>query len=128
MAQPVRWQKSSNSQFGIFDLSRPANYSCRSCCTASVHFETGGQRMRSLADEFKTFIFRGNLIELAVAIVIGVAFTDLVKALVDDIFTPLIAAVFGEPDFSQLTFTINGSVFKYGDLINKIFAFLSVAL
>ena len=84
--------------------------------------------MRSLADEFKTFILRGNLIELAVAIVIGVAFTDLVKAMVDDIFTPLIAAVFGKPDFSALTFTINGSVFKYGDLINKVVAFLSVAL
>jgi large conductance mechanosensitive channel len=84
--------------------------------------------MRNLADEFKTFLLRGNLIELAVAIVIGVAFTDVVRAVVEDLITPLIAAIGGEPDFSALSFTINGSVFKYGDFINKLVAFFTVAL
>jgi large conductance mechanosensitive channel len=84
--------------------------------------------MKSLADEFKTFLLRGNLIELAVAIVIGVAFTDVIKAVVDDLFTPLIAAVFGKQDFSNLTFTINDSVFRYGHFFNQLFAFITVAI
>jgi large conductance mechanosensitive channel len=84
--------------------------------------------MRSLADEFKTFLIRGNLIELAVAIVIGVAFTDVVKAVVEDLITPLIAAIFGKPDFGGLTFTVNDSMFKYGDFLNKLLAFFTVAL
>ena|SRR6478672_1806888 len=83
--------------------------------------------MRSLADEFKTFLFRGNLVELAVAVVIGLAFTAVVAAMVEDLVTPLIAAIFGKPDFSDLTFTINGSVFKYGDFINKLLNFVIVA-
>jgi large conductance mechanosensitive channel len=83
--------------------------------------------MRSLADEFKTFLFRGNLVELAVAVVIGLAFTAVVTAVVEDLVTPLIAAIFGKPDFSALTFTINGSVFKYGDFINKVINFVTVA-
>jgi large conductance mechanosensitive channel len=80
-----------------------------------------------LLDDFKQFLLRGNVVDLAVAVVIGVAFGNVVTALVEDIITPLIAAIIGEPDFSGLTFTINGSVFLYGDLINKIVAFLSVA-
>ena len=71
--------------------------------------------MRSLASDFKTFIFRGNLVELAVAVVIGLAFAAVVTAMVEDLVTPLIAAIFGKADFSALTFEINGSVFKYGD-------------
>src|SRR5687768_1599588 len=83
--------------------------------------------MRSLADEFKTFLFRGNMVELAVAVVIGLAFTAVVAAMVEDLVTPLIAAIFGKPDFGALTFTINGSVFKYGDFINKLINFATVA-
>jgi large conductance mechanosensitive channel len=77
--------------------------------------------------EFREFVLRGNVVDLAVAVVIGAAFTAVVASLVEDIFTPLIAAIFGEPDFSALTFTINGSVFKYGEFINAVIAFLSVA-
>jgi large conductance mechanosensitive channel len=77
--------------------------------------------------EFRAFIFRGNVVDLAVAVVIGAAFGAVVTALVTDIFTPLIAAIVGKQDFSALTFTINGSKFLYGDLINKIIAFLSIA-
>jgi large conductance mechanosensitive channel len=80
-----------------------------------------------LIDEFKQFLLRGNVVDLAVAVVIGVAFGNVVTAMVEDIITPLIAAIMGEPDFSGLTFTINGSTFLYGDLINKMIAFLSVA-
>ena len=83
--------------------------------------------MRSLASEFKTFLFRGNLVELAVAVVIGLAFTAVVTAMVEDLVTPLIAAIFGKADFSGLTFTINGSVFKYGDFLNKLINFVTVA-
>ena len=84
--------------------------------------------MRSLASEFKTFLFRGNLVELAVAVVIGLAFTAVVTAVVEDLVTPLIAAIFGKSDFSALTFEINGSVFKYGDFINKVINFITVAV
>ena len=78
--------------------------------------------------EFREFILRGNLVDLAVAVVIGTAFTVLVTALVEDLITPLIAAIGGEPDFSNLTFTINGSEFRYGEFLNALFAFLLIAL
>ncbi len=77
---------------------------------------------------FRDFILRGNVVDLAVAVVIGVAFGAVITALVKDILTPLIAAIFGSPDFSALTFTINNSQFKYGDFINAIIAFLAIAL
>ena len=77
--------------------------------------------------EFKDFILRGNLVDLAVAVVIGTAFGALVSAFVKDLVTPLIAAIGGKPDFSQLTFTINDSRFLYGDFINALLAFLIVA-
>jgi large conductance mechanosensitive channel len=77
--------------------------------------------------EFRTFLLRGNVIDLAVAVVIGAAFGAVVTALVEDLMTPLIAAIFGEPDFSALTFTINESVFYYGDFINAVITFVSVA-
>ncbi|WP_261560141.1 large conductance mechanosensitive channel protein MscL [Frankia tisae] len=76
---------------------------------------------------FKQFLMRGNVVDLAVAVVIGTAFTAVVTSLVKTIFTPLIAAIFGKPDFSALTFTLNGSVFRYGEFINSVIAFLSVA-
>jgi large conductance mechanosensitive channel len=77
--------------------------------------------------EFREFILRGNLVDLAVAVVIGTAFTAVVTSMVEDLVTPLIAAIGGEPDFSALTFTINGSEFRYGDFINALLTFLIVA-
>jgi large conductance mechanosensitive channel len=77
--------------------------------------------------EFRAFILRGNLVDLAVAVVIGTAFTAVVNALVTDIITPLIAAVGGEPNFDRLAFTINGSRFAYGDFFNAVLTFLIVA-
>jgi large conductance mechanosensitive channel len=76
---------------------------------------------------FRDFILRGNVVDLAVAVVVGVAFGAVVTALVADIITPLIAAVFGKPDFSGLTFTINQSKFLYGSFINAIVSFVLIA-
>jgi len=76
---------------------------------------------------FKAFLLRGNVVELAVAVVIGVAFGLVVTAFVKDLVTPLVAALFGKPDFGALTFTINSSKFLYGDFINTVLAFLIVA-
>jgi large conductance mechanosensitive channel len=76
---------------------------------------------------FKEFIMRGNVVDLAIAVVIGTAFAALVKAFVADILTPIVAAIFGQPDFSALSFTINKSHFLYGDLIDEAITFLSVA-
>ena len=77
--------------------------------------------------EFRQFILRGNLVDLAVAVVIGTAFTALITSLVKNIITPLIAAIAGKPDFSGLVFTINGSEFSYGDFINALLSFLIIA-
>jgi large conductance mechanosensitive channel len=77
--------------------------------------------------EFRDFILRGNVIELAVAVVIGAAFGALVAALVSSFITPLIAAIGGKPDFSALAFTINGSRFTYGVFLNALISFLIVA-
>ena len=83
--------------------------------------------MRNLTSEFKSFLLRGNLVDLAVAIVIGVAFGAVVNALVKDIVTPVIAAIAGKPDFAGLTFTIHKSRFLYGDFVNALITFLTVA-
>ena len=80
-----------------------------------------------VVSEFKKFLLRGNVVDLAVAVVVGTAFTALVNSLVTNLLTPLIAAIFGEQDFSELTFTINGSVFQYGAFINSLITFLTVA-
>jgi large conductance mechanosensitive channel len=77
--------------------------------------------------DFKTFLLRGNVVDLAVAVVIGAAFGALVTALVADLITPIIAAIFGKPDFSNLTFTINSSTFRYGHFLNAVFAFMTIA-
>lgn len=77
---------------------------------------------------FKTFLMRGNIVDLAVAVVVGTAFTAVVKSLVANLFTPLIAAVFGKPDFAGLTFTIHKSTFRYGAFLNDVIAFAVVAL
>jgi large conductance mechanosensitive channel len=75
---------------------------------------------------FRDFIMRGNIVDLAVAVVIGVAFGALVNSLVVDLLTPLIAAMVGKPDFSALTFTVNQSTFAYGKFINALLSFLMI--
>ena len=76
---------------------------------------------------FKEFILRGNVVDLAVAVVIGAAFGAVVTAFVKDLITPLIAAIFGQTDFSALTFTINKSQFFYGSFINAVISFVLIA-
>jgi len=76
---------------------------------------------------FKQFLLRGNVLDLAVAVVIGGAFGAVVTALVKDLLTPFIAAIVGKPDFSALAFTVNGSLFPIGDLVNAIVSFLLIA-
>ncbi|WP_084960952.1 large conductance mechanosensitive channel protein MscL [Thermoactinospora rubra] len=78
---------------------------------------------------FKKFLLRGNLVELAIAVVVGATFSGLVQALVRDLVTPLIGALTGgrQPDFSQYSFTINGSQFKYGDFLNHLISFLIIS-
>jgi len=76
---------------------------------------------------FRDFVLRGIVVDLAVAVVIGVAFGAVVKTFVDDIITPIIAAIFGQPDFSGLSFTIGKGVFQYGLFINAVISFLLIA-
>jgi len=76
---------------------------------------------------FGKFLMRGNVVDLAVAVVIGAAFGAIVTALVKDLITPLIAALVGKPDFSALAFTINNSTFRYGDFFNALLSFVLVA-
>jgi large conductance mechanosensitive channel len=84
--------------------------------------------MRDLVEGFKAFILRGNVIDLAVAVVIGAAFTQIVNSMVETIITPIIGAIGGQPDFADLTFTINNSVFRYGAFFNALISFLIIAL
>ena len=76
---------------------------------------------------FRAFLLRGNVVDLAIAVVIGVAFAAVITVLVKDLITPLIAAIGGKPDFSGLYFTINSSKFLYGDFINAVIAFVIIA-
>jgi large conductance mechanosensitive channel len=75
---------------------------------------------------FKQFLMRGNVLDLAVAVVMGAAFGRVVTAVVEDLVTPIVAALFGKPDFSALKFTVNGSMFKLGDFINALISFLLI--
>jgi len=77
---------------------------------------------------FREFLLRGNVVDLAVGVVIGVAFGAVVTGFVKDLMTPLIAALFGKPDFASLTFTVNNSRFLYGDFINVVITFVLVAI
>ena len=77
---------------------------------------------------FKQFILRGNVIDLAVGVMIGAAFNGTVTALVKDLMTPFIAAIVAKPDFSKFSFTIHGSQFLYGDFINNLISFLILAV
>jgi len=76
---------------------------------------------------FKEFVLRGNVVDLAVGVVIGASFGTVVNAIVKDLLSPLIAALIKSPDFSGLQFTVNGSTFLYGDFLNAVIAFLIVA-
>lgn len=76
---------------------------------------------------FRDFIMRGNVIDLAVAVVIGAALKAIIDAFVKDLVTPLLAAIGGQPDFSRLSFTINDSQFFYGDFINQVVSFVIIA-
>lgn len=84
--------------------------------------------MPKILEGFKNFILRGNAVDLAVGVVIGAAFNNVVQAIVKDLLTPIIGAVAKTPDFSNLIFTINGSQFRYGDFINNLISFLLVAV
>jgi large conductance mechanosensitive channel len=77
--------------------------------------------------EFKDFLFRGNIIELAVAFVVGLAFAALVNSLVENLLMPVIAMIIGKPDFSDLTFTVNDAVFRYGAFLTDAIQFLAIA-
>ncbi len=81
----------------------------------------------SLLQDFKKFLMRGNLVELAVAFVMGVVFAALLKAFIADLITPIIALIFGQPNFGALSFTINSSHFLYGDFLNALFTFIVTA-
>ncbi len=81
----------------------------------------------NIFNDFRQFLLRGNVVDLAVAVVIGAAFGAVVTAMVEDLITPLIAAIGGETDFSALQFTINNSAFRYGDFMNKILGFVVIA-
>lgn len=76
---------------------------------------------------FRDFVLRGNVMDLAVAVIIGAAFTSIVNSLVSDIINPLLAAVVGKPDFSALTLNVNGGVIKYGNFLNALISFLIIA-
>ena len=85
------------------------------------------EQLKEMFEGFRKFMMRGNVLDLAIAVVIGGAFGQVVKALVADIITPIVAMIFGKPDFGGLSFTINNSNFLYGDLINNIITFVSIA-
>jgi large conductance mechanosensitive channel len=80
-----------------------------------------------MIQRFKQFLLKGNVLDLAVAVVIGTAFGTVITALVKDLLTPLIAAIGGQPDFSSLAFTFNGSRFMYGEFLNAVLAFMIVS-
>src|SRR3954469_12209601 len=94
-----------------------------SACEASM----AAARITRMLKEFRDFILRGNVVELAVAVVIGAAFGAVVTAFVASFVTPLIAAIGGKPDFTALAFTINGSRFTYGLFLNALISFLTIA-
>jgi large conductance mechanosensitive channel len=80
-----------------------------------------------IVGEFKAFLLRGNVVDLAVGVVIGVAFSGVVSALVKDLITPLIAAIGAQPNFGDLSFTLHRSLFRYGDFINELLSFVIIS-
>ena len=81
----------------------------------------------NMAQDFKAFVMRGNVVDLAIAVVIGTAFGAVVTALVSGLFTPLIAAISGSAAFFDLSFTVNGSTFRYGHVVNAVISFVTIA-
>ena len=81
-----------------------------------------------MLEELRNFLFRGNIVELAVAFVIGVAFATVVNSLVNNLVMPIVAMIIGKPDFSSLTFTINDAVFRYGAFITDVIQFIAIAI
>src|SRR6478752_873096 len=77
--------------------------------------------------EFKDFLMKGNIVELAVAFVMGVAFAAVVNSFVNDLIMPILAMIFGKPNFDDLTFTINDAVFRYGSFITAVITFVAIA-
>jgi large conductance mechanosensitive channel len=96
----------------------PVNQAGHLACLGTEGAAVGG---------FRKFLFRGNLIDLAVAVVVGVAFNAVVQALIKDLITPLIAAIFGKPNFGSLAFTVHKSTFLYGDFVNALLSFVIIA-
>jgi large conductance mechanosensitive channel len=84
--------------------------------------------VKKLVDEFKDFLLQGNLIALATAVIMGTVFAAVIKALIADILTPIIALIAGKPDFGGLSFVINSSHFLYGDFINVLLTFVFTAI
>ena len=91
--------------------------------------QTGASRPEggTVIKEFRDFLMRGNLVELAVAFVMGLAFAALISSFVDSLVMPIVAMIIGKPDFSDLTFTINDAVFRYGAFITAAITFLATA-
>lgn len=81
----------------------------------------------SMLQGFKKFIFKGNVVDMAIGVVVGVAFGEVVTSMVKDLITPLISVVGGKPDFSSYYFTINDTKFMYGEFINSLIAFLTIS-
>jgi large conductance mechanosensitive channel len=79
-----------------------------------------------MVKEFREFLLRGNVVDLAVAVILGAAFGAIITSFVEDLLTPLLAALGGEPDFAGLTFTINESRFRYGEFINAVISFVII--
>ena len=80
-----------------------------------------------MLEEFRDFLMKGNIVDLAVAFVMGVAFAAVVNSLVDNLVMPIVAMIIGKPDFSDLTFTINDAVFRYGAFITDLISFIAIA-
>jgi large conductance mechanosensitive channel len=80
-----------------------------------------------MLQEFRDFLFRGNIVELAIAFVMGLAFAAVVNSLVENLLLPVIATIIGKPDFSDLTFTINDAVFRYGAFLTDVIQFVAIA-
>jgi large conductance mechanosensitive channel len=81
-----------------------------------------------MLNEFRDFLLRGNIVELAVAFVMGVAFGALITSFVDNLMMPIVAMIIGKPDFRELTFTINDAVFRYGSFLTDLLSFVAVAI
>ncbi len=94
---------------------------------ATQRIQAGLRAGGGILGEFKAFLLRGNVVDLAVGVVIGVAFGGVVTAFVKDLITPLIAAIGAEPDFGSLGFSLNHSLFRYGDFVNALLSFLIIA-